>query len=212
MIALIDALSTNFTSFLRESAHFDFLKEKALPPLVNRSTVEIWCAAAATGEEPYSLMLTMLDQFGGLAADRCRMLATDISTNALAQAKKAVYAEDRLASVPKEWLSKYTLRGEGNFKGLYQIKPEVSRRIDFRRLNLIEPITHGKVFPIIFCRNVMIYFDRPTQEKVVKQLTACLEPGGYLFVGHSEGLNGINHSLHFVRPAVYQKPDRGGHA
>ena len=206
MIALIDALTTNFTSFLRETAHFDFLRAEVLPKLGSRSLVEFWCAAAATGEEPYSLIFTMLDALGGPLKSNCRLLATDISTRALRAAQKGVYPAERFASCPKEWLPKYLLRGEGDCKGLYQVKPDIIRRIEFRRLNLVESFDAGRTFPLISCRNVMIYFDKATQEKVVNRLTSFLEPGGYLFVGHSESLTGLAHALKFVKPAIYQKP------
>jgi chemotaxis protein methyltransferase CheR len=206
LIALIDALTTNFTSFLRETAHFDFLRTEVLPRLKNRSVVEIWCAAAATGEEPYSLLFSMFDQLGGPLKSNCKLLATDISTRALRAAQKGVYPAERFSSCPKEWLPKYLLRGDGEFKGLYQVKPDMIRRIEFTRLNLIEAFDVGRTFPLISCRNVMIYFDKPTQEKVVARLTTFLEPGGYLFVGHSESLTGMGHTLKFIKPAIYQKP------
>lgn len=210
LIALIDELTTNFTSFMRETAHFDFLREEVLPKLAGRDVVEFWCAAAATGEEPYSLIFTMLDALGGPRKAQCRLLATDISTRALRAARKGVYPAERFASCPREWLPKYLLRGDGDFQGLYQVKPDIARRIDFRRLNLIEAFNAGRQFPLISCRNVMIYFDKPTQEKVVNRLSSFLEPGGYLFVGHSESLAGINHPLQFVKPAIYQKPNGTG--
>jgi chemotaxis protein methyltransferase CheR len=206
LVALIDALTTNFTSFLRETAHFDFLRAEVLPKLKDRNLVEFWCAASATGEEPYSLIFTMLEELGGPLKSNCRLLATDISTRALRAAQKGVYPAERFASCPKEWLPKYLMRGEGESKGLYQVKPDIARRIEFRRLNLIESFDAGRTFPLISCRNVMIYFDKPTQEKVVNRLTSFLEPGGYLFVGHSESLTGMAHTLKFIKPAIYQKP------
>lgn len=215
LMALIDALTTNFTSFVRETAHFDFLKQTILPRLAGRDTVEFWCAAAATGEEPYSLIFTMLDAFGTTAKASCRLLATDISSRALEAAQKGVYPAERFAACPREWLPKYLMRGDGDFKGLYQVKPAVVRRIEYKRLNLIESFNVGRQFPLISCRNVMIYFDKPTQEKVVNRLASFLEPGGYLFVGHAESLAGITHPLKFVKPAIYQNvgaasPTRGG--
>jgi len=210
LIALIDALTTNFTSFLRETAHFDFLRTQVLPKLKNRNVVELWCAASATGEEPYSLLFTMLDELGGPLKSNCKLLATDISTRALRAAQKGVYPAERFSACPKEWLPKYMLRGEGEFKGLYQVKPDIARRIEFRRLNLIEAFDAGRQFPLISCRNVMIYFDKQTQERVVNRLTEFLEPGGYLFTGHSESLTGMGHALKFIKPAIYQKPAASG--
>jgi chemotaxis protein methyltransferase CheR len=204
LTALIDVLTTNFTSFLREPAHFAFLHDQVFPRLAGRDSIHFWCAAAATGEEPYSLIFSMLEALGGLANQRCRLLATDISTQALATARKGIYSRDRLAGVPDEWLPRYFLRGDGRFQGLYQVKPDVAQRVAFAQLNLIENFSHQHKFPVIFCRNVMIYFDRPTQERVVHRLKQFLEPGGYLIVGHSESLNGMHCDLNFVQPAVYQ--------
>jgi chemotaxis protein methyltransferase CheR len=210
LVGLIDALTTNFTSFLREEAHFDFMRRKILPKLMRRDSVEIWCAAAATGEEPYTLLFTMLDAFQASPV-KCRVLATDISTGALNIARRGIYSAERFSNVPHEWLPKYLLRGDGDYKGLYRIKYDIARLVEFRRLNLIEAFDPGRLFPLISCRNVMIYFDVATQQKVVQRLSRFLEPGGYLFVGHSEGLARINHQLRFIQPAIYQNsPATGG--
>jgi chemotaxis protein methyltransferase CheR len=208
LIALIDALTTNFTSFLREPAHFEFLEKEILPALAGRSRIDIWCAASSTGEEPYSFAFTLFEVLGPAAASRCRILATDISTQALAKAREGIYQAERFEGVPQAWLPKYLLRGEGKSQGRYKIKPEVARIVDYRRLNLIEPFApDGGPFPLISCRNVMIYFDKQTQEKTVNRLSMFLEPGGHLFIGHSESLSGIRHSLTFLKPAIYRKPD-----
>lgn len=210
LIALLDVLTTNYTSFLREPAHFEFLEKQILPVIGNRSRIEIWCAAASTGEEPYSLAFTLLENLGPEASGRCHILATDISTQALQKARTAIYPAERFDCVPHTWLSKYLLRGEGASRGFYKVKPEVTRMVEYRRLNLIEAFNAETIFPLIVCRNVMIYFDRPTQERVVSRMTGFLEPGGHLFVGHSESLNGIRHSLQFVKPAIYRKPATQG--
>ena len=207
LTALIDVLTTNFTSFLREPAHFDFLRTTLLPALAHRSSVELWCAASATGEEPYSLIFSMVDALG---AARAKLIATDISTRALAAARKGIYSSDRLKGVPNEWLSEYFLRGHGDKTGLYQVRPEIGRLVEFRSLNLVSAFQHNRTFPLISCRNVMIYFDRPTQQRVVNRMAQFLEPGGYLFVGHSESLTGFEHPLRFVQPAIYQLPGQLG--
>ena len=205
LIALLDALTTNYTSFLRESSHFDRLRQ-ILPSLASRPSIQIWCAAAATGEEPYTLAITMLEALGWEAHSRCHVVATDISTQALAAARRGVYPQDRLQGVPQTWFSKYWLKGEGQHAGMCKVKPEVARMVEFRRLNLIEQFTLPGLYPVVFCRNVMIYFSKETQEQVVARMTQFLEPGGYLFVGHSESLTGIAHPLESVAPAVYRKP------
>lgn len=208
LIGLIDALTTNFTSFFREQAHFEFLRKVAIPELKQKRPLDVWCAASSTGEEPYSLAFTLQDELDGLSGPPFRILATDISTRALDLARAAVYPADRFEQPAAPWLRKYLLRGEGKWHGHYRVKPEMRKMVEFQRLNLIEPISHQRQFSLIFCRNVMIYFDKLTQEAVVKKLTDWLEPGGYLFVGHAESLTGVQHQLRYVQPAVYTKrPD-----
>jgi len=209
LIALIDALTTNYTSFLRERSHFDYLR-KILPAMASqgaglRGALDIWCAAASTGEEPYTLAISAAEALGSEAYSRCRILATDISTRVLATARCGIYPAERMTEIPKDWLAKYWLRGEGTSQGMCKVKPEIARMVEFRRLNLIEQFSHPRAFPVVFCRNVMIYFDKSTQERVVSRISRFLAPGGYLFVGHSESLSGIAHALDCVAPAVYRK-------
>lgn len=203
LIALIDALSTNHTSFLREASHFDFLIAHVLPGLRKRASIDVWSAPCSSGEEPYSIALTLLEQLGVPPRPALRIRATDISTKALGIAKKGAYTADRLGSIPLPLIKKYFKQtGPGSF----QISADIRRMIEFERVNLIEPMRGGHSFPIIFCRNVMIYFDKPTQERVVANLSQFLEPGGYLLIGHSESLMGVKHSFEYVQPAIYRKP------
>lgn len=206
LVALIDALTTNHTSFLREQEHFRFLVETILPSIVNRSKFTVWSAASATGEEPYSILCTLLDGSRGRRAPDFRVVATDISTKVLEVAKRGVYPAERTRALPPGWLPQYFLRGEGTSKGFYQIKPEFRAKVEFRRLNLMQPLPWRELFPLVFCRNVMIYFNKTTQADLVNRMAACIEPGGYLFVGHAESLTGIDHPLQYVRPAIYRKP------
>jgi chemotaxis protein methyltransferase CheR len=203
LIALIDALSTNHTSFLREASHFDFLVKNILPALRKRPSIDIWSAPCSTGEEPYSIAVTLLEQLGMPPKPALRIRATDISTRALAVAKQGIYTAERLASIAPPLIRKYFAPSAA---GSFQVIPEVRRMIEFERVNLIEPTLGKRSFPIIFCRNVMIYFDKPTQERVVTNLSRFLEPGGYLLIGHSESLMGVQHSLEYVQPAIYRKP------
>jgi chemotaxis protein methyltransferase CheR len=205
LTGMIDALATNFTSFLREPKHFEFLAAAVLAGWMDRGEIRVWSAACSTGEEPYTLALTLLDTLSGASHGAIRVLATDISTRALDAARKGVYPKERFQDFPQAWLPKYLLKGEGPSTGFYRVKPEVRRLIEFRRLNLIEPFVHPQPFAAIFCRNVMIYFDTLTQTDLVERLAACLEPGGYLFVGHAESLAGARSNLEYVRPAVYRK-------
>jgi chemotaxis protein methyltransferase CheR len=208
LIAMIDALATNHTSFLRERAHFDFLRTQLLPEIAGRAQFTIWSAACSTGEEPYTIAFTLLDALGPRAAQRARILATDISTKALNAAAQGVFANERLEGLPMEWRRKFLLRGERKWEGFFRVRPEVSAMISFRRLNLIEPLPQMGPMALVFCRNVMIYFDRGTQEGLVNRITEKLDPGGYLFVGHSESLSGIQHELEYVSPAIYRKRGR----
>ena len=211
---MIDALTTNYTSFLREAAHFAFMKQEVLPKLKDRDRIQIWSAASSTGEEIFSILFTLLDHYSlppeSLeAARKLKVRGTDISSRALRVAQAGVYAEDRLEELPAGWLRRYFLRGNGRQEGQCRVKPEIRKLAEFNRFNLIEPDGGSQQYPLIFCRNAMIYFDRQTQEKVVRTLADRLEPGGYLFIGHSESLNGISHSLTYIKPAVFRKSGGG---
>jgi chemotaxis protein methyltransferase CheR len=207
LTALIDALTTNHTSFFREPAHFEFLRRTILPRLRERDRIAIWSAACSTGEEPYSIAFGLLEELGEEALAKTRILATDISTRVLASAQRGAYPAERFDGIPAHQLRRYLLRGEQRFKDWYRVKPEVRAAVEFRRLNLMERFSHLGPFPVIFCRNVMIYFDKPTQQGLVNRLAGCLEPGGYLLIGHAESLNGVDHPLRYVRPAIYRKPE-----
>ena len=200
---MIDALTTNFTSFLREPAHFEFVERSVLPALKKRSEIQIWCAGCATGEEPYSVLFSVSEQ---LPEKKVRILATDISTKALGVATQGVYADDKISSLPTAWKAKYLQKGDGQWRGHFRVKPAFRSAIEFRRVNLMESFDKLPRFPLIFCRNVMIYFDRPTQSDLVKRFADRLEPGGYLLIGHSEGLFSTQGALEYVRPATYRKP------
>jgi chemotaxis protein methyltransferase CheR len=203
---LIDALTTNHTSFFREPAHFDFLREQILPELSRGGHSTIWCAASSTGEEPYSLATTALECLGQAASDSVRIWATDICHRVLRKASEGVYPADKFQQMPPAWCSRYLLKGKGAQLGFYRFRPEVRSMVRFDHLNLMEPFPSDGPFPLISLRNVMIYFDRPTQQKVVRAVSAKLAPGGYLFIGHSESLNGIDHDLELCQAAIYRKP------
>ena len=204
LAAMIDALATNHTSFLREPDHFDFLRQKVVPMLAERDLIEIWSAACSTGEEVWTLACLFNDAW---PSKKIRICATDISRKALHFASQACYPAERCQGLPAAWLSRYFMREPGPAKA-HRIAPQIRSQVSFRRLNLLETYGWPRPFPVIFCRNVMIYFDKATQERVVGQLAQCLEPGGYLLVGHAESLTRVAHSLEYVRPAVYQRPGR----
>ncbi|HXJ42967.1 MAG TPA: protein-glutamate O-methyltransferase CheR [Bryobacteraceae bacterium] len=207
MIEMADALTTNFTSFLREQAHFQFLRNQLLPQLPKTGPVEIWSAASSTGEEVYSILFTVLETLGP-SAD-VRLLGTDISTRALRAANDAVYHGSRLEGLPPGWLQRYFLKGNGSRDGSFRVRPEYRAMVTFRRFNLVVDEPGSARFPAIFCRNVAIYFDKPTQAAVARKLANVLAPGGHLFIGHSESLSGMDHGLAYVQPALYRKPGKG---
>jgi chemotaxis protein methyltransferase CheR len=198
---LIDALATNHTSFLREGEHFEFLRQTVVPMLLRRASIEAWSAACSTGEEVWSLAFLLND---AKPLSPIRLLGTDISRKALAVCNRGVYSADRVSVLPPAWVSTY-LDADGRPPQAYSVKPRIREQAAFQRANLIDPWDCRAHFPIIFCRNVMIYFDRPTQERVLANVFSHLEPGGYLFIGHAESLTGMNHGLEYVRPAVYRR-------
>jgi chemotaxis protein methyltransferase CheR len=204
LVALLDALTTNFTSFLREPAHFDFLRKTILPSL--RGQIRIWSAACSTGEEPYTIVFSILEELGMPALSRISLLASDISTRVLAKAKRGAYLAESFKQCPPDWPRKYMLRGLGRSEGWYMVKPALRRLIEFRRLNLMEQFHPPQLFHVIFCRNVMIYFNKETQAKLVNRFAGCLQPGGYLLIGHSESLSGLKHPYEQIKPATYRKP------
>jgi chemotaxis protein methyltransferase CheR len=200
---MIDALTTNHTAFVREPEHFDFLRREVLPQFAGRDLLDVWSAACSTGEEVWTLAGILHET---IPPRRALVIGTDISTRALQFAESGVYPLDRCGGLPCAWRGVLFEPIEGATPA-YRVSRTLRAYASFRRVNLIEPIAWKRNFPVIFCRNVMIYFDPPTQEKVVRQLSDCLEPGGYLFVGHAESLTRISHGLQYVRPAVYRKPD-----
>jgi chemotaxis protein methyltransferase CheR len=215
---LIDALSTNLTSFFREPAHFKHLTERLLPEIAQQkkttrnNRIRGWSAASSSGEEPYSMTISLLDaleQFGGAGCWDLKILATDISRNVLRTAIRGIYDAGRVQSVPAPLRGKYFASAEnraGNSGDLqFQVSQEVRQRVIFNYLNLIEAWPFSGPFDFIFCRNVMIYFDKPTQEKLVNRFWGCLEKGGVLYTGHSESLTGIAHRFKYVQPTIYRK-------
>ncbi len=203
---MVDALTTNYTQFLREKDHFEFLVQTAIPGLVgSRKRFNIWSAPCATGEEPYSIAFYLSEHFPLLAGWDWRIFATDVSTKALNTAQNAIYQEDRLSSLPPEWWRKYFQKGQRDYDGCYRVKQPIIDRVQFRNINLLGNYTLQEQFEVIFCRNMMIYFDRPTQEQLVNRLTQFLIPGGYLLIGHSESLNGLDIGLRCLKPSIYQK-------
>ncbi|MBF0197831.1 MAG: protein-glutamate O-methyltransferase CheR [Planctomycetes bacterium] len=209
-VEMINALSTNLTFFYREEKHFRFLREKLLPELhlMNRGesfSLRGWCTAASTGEEPYTIAIETLDSLEEIPGCDFKLLATDISTRVLDIAKRGIYDSERLDKITPALKSKFFQRGTSDSSGLFKVKPKVRKVIKFNYLNLVQPFPIHKSLDFIFCRNVMIYFDRETQQQIIDRFVKLLNKGGYLFMGMSEGLSGIKHSLKYVEPSIYQK-------
>lgn len=207
---LVDVISTNHTNFFREEKHFEFLQNRFLPEWHRQhaspgETLRVWSAASSSGEEPYTLAIVLAEFFG--ISPGWNIEATDISTRILERASKAVYDAEKVRPIRPELLRRYFQRGTGDWDGHYRVKEVLRQQVNFRHLNLLQAhYPFREHFHLIFCRNVMIYFDRPTQELLVGKLTQHLEPGGFLIVGHSESLNGIRHSLRQLQPTIYFKP------
>jgi chemotaxis protein methyltransferase CheR len=204
---MVDVMTTNKTSFFREPAHFDYLRDHVLPA-AHRRRMRFWTAACSSGEEPYSLAIFIREAIPDIDLRDVKILATDISTRMLEKARRATYPREALREIPGRLLQKYFVKTTPAAAGappMYRVKDPVLAMVRLARLNLIDKWPMKGPFDVIFCRNVMIYFDRPTQQRLINRFWNYLEPGGYLFVGHSEGLSAISHKFQYVRPAVYRK-------
>lgn len=206
---MIDALTTNHTSFFREPRHFQFLRETVVPGLPENAPLEIWSAACSSGEEPYSIAFTLIEELGARAYSRVSITATDISTRVLGKAERGIYPASSLTALSTELRRECLMRGTGQYATECRVKPDVRRLVKFQQLNLLQDCSSVGSFQVIFCRNVMIYFDKKTQQAVVDQLVSRLLPGGYLFIGHAESLTGITHSLEYICSATYRKSEGG---
>ncbi len=209
LLNLVDALTTNFTSFRREPAHFELLRTRIVDEIPPAAEIRIWSAGCSSGEEPYSILFELLEKLGPNSASRIKILASDISGVALEQARRAVYPLEKLNEMPAAW-RRYLEKGTGEWTGHFRIAGPWRNLVEFRRINLMERFDYASKFHAIFCRNVMIYFDRPTQEDLVGRLAGCLAPEGWLLIGHSEGLSGLSTGLTYIQPATYR--NQGKHA
>jgi chemotaxis protein methyltransferase CheR len=206
-VFLIDAVTTNKTDFFREPAHFDVLRDMVLPELRGRGHVclRAWSAACSTGPEPYSMAMVLDDFASAHGPLDFFVLATDLSTDVLRIAQKGIYPTDLLAPAPEALKRRY-LRRSSKDRTRLRIAPALRAKVGFARLNFMDdayPV--GEPMQIIFCRNALIYFDKPTQARVLERLCACLEPGGYLFIGHSESVTGFDLPLAAVANTVFQR-------
>jgi chemotaxis protein methyltransferase CheR len=209
---LVDLISTNHTRFFREPDHFTLLTDRILPGLCPQladqgSSLRVWSAAASSGEEPYTLALVLAEYFREHPSVEWQIDASDISHRMIEHAEQGIYALDRGHALPPELLKRYFQRGVGTREGTCRVKRELRKRVRFQRVNLFQPeYPVARDQHVIFCRNVMIYFDPPSRATLVQKLTRQLAPGGFLVIGHSESLLGIRHDLEPVRQSVFRKP------
>lgn len=204
---MLNKLTTNYTFFLRESAHFDYFRDTVLPYLEKTKrdhVLSIWSAGCSSGQEPYTLSMILKEYFGSKAGNwDSRVLATDISQNALKAAASGIYDEESLSAIPSAWKQKYFKRT--NEAGVYQVADVLKNNVIFRTFNLMDPIRFKLKFDVIFCRNVMIYFDQQTKDALVQRFFNATVPGGYLFIGHSESLNKATTPYKYLMPSAYRK-------
>lgn len=207
LVNLVDVVTTNTTDFFREPKHFELLMNVVLPKLAARGPrkVNVWSAGCSSGEEPYTLSMVLCEFARQASGFTFNILATDISTQVLRMAIRAVYPETKIGPIPTDYRKRYLLRSKDRTRRLVRIGPEARGHVRFRRLNFMEEFSFDDQLDIIFCRNVVIYFDRQTQEKLFSRFCGKLVTGGYLFIGHSESLAGMNLPLEPVAPTVYRK-------
>jgi chemotaxis protein methyltransferase CheR len=207
LIQMIDVVTTNKTDFFREPGHFDFLNASALPELLKDSSqLNIWSAGCSSGEEPYTIAMALHEYMEQNKNFSYNILGTDISVQILDRALAAIYSIERVIGIPINVKRKYFLKNKNPLKKLVRIVPELRSNVSFQRLNFMDDsydIT--TTFDVVFCRNVLIYFDKPTQEKVINKLCAKLRPGGYFFLGHSESITDMKVPLKQVKPTIFKR-------
>jgi chemotaxis protein methyltransferase CheR len=211
-VHLINAITTNKTDFFRESEHFRFLVEHAVPRLMaerrgtGRHALKIWSAACSIGAEPYTLAMVLADREQRLSGPGCSIIATDICTEVLSTAIAGIYPEAMIDPVPPDFRHRYVLRAKDRARQQVRITPELRAMVRFAQVNLMEaPYQMDRDMDVIFCRNILIYFDKRNQESVLQRLSDHLRPGGFLFLGHSETLTGFDLPLENVGPTVFRR-------
>jgi len=211
LTVLLNSISTNLTYFFREPQHFEFLAKGALPGILKNKeasrdcSLKFWSAGCSSGEETYSLAIAVIESLNDRERWHINILGTDLSTKVLEIANAGIYEERGIAAIPYELKKKYFQMGANRWKGYIRVKPEFRKMIHFKRLNFMEDFHFAEPFDVIFCRNVMIYFDKQTREMLVGKFIHNLAHGGYFFIGHSESLIGIKHNLKYIQPSVYRK-------
>lgn len=208
--AFVNSLTTNLTSFFREPHHFPLLAEH-IAAIQHRKPIQLWCSAASTGEEPYTMAMTMVDLFGSYSPP-VHILATDLDTNVLKKAQAGIYPIERVEKLPADIRKSFFLRGKGSNEGLVQVRPELRRMITFRQLNLLDAAWPVRgPFEAVFCRNVMIYFDKPTQYKILSKFVPVMRSDALLFAGHSESFQHAADLFHIRGRTVYTIAEKSRH-
>jgi chemotaxis protein methyltransferase CheR len=207
LVRMLDAVSTNLTSFFREEKHFTFMQEKVFPSYVDSDVKQLrfWSAGCSSGEEPYSLAIWLREHLSECESRDIKIIATDISTKVLSLAARGVYPARTVQKIPTYQLRKYFQRGVNSQTGYFRVKQDVKDLVEFKRQNLAASFHFDVRFDLIFCRNVMIYFNKESREALIRRAADCLKEGGYLLVGHAESLTAVDHGLRYVQPSIYQK-------
>lgn len=208
MVEFTNALTTNLTSFFRENHHFDYLRNTIFPELSKRKNnrrLRIWSAGCSTGEEPYSIAITLKESLRYFPGWDVKILATDLDSNVVATASEGVYPEERVDSLPKSVVSKWFSKGKGPLAGKIKVKSDLRSLITFKQLNLMHPWPMKGPFDIIFCRNVVIYFNKDTQRTLFSRYAEYLDDKAYLIVGHSESLHGVTNQFQLLGKTIYRK-------
>lgn len=203
LIEMINSITTNLTSFFRENHHFEFLTENIISTKANTRRIRIWSAGCSTGEEPYSIAMTLKEHVG--ADWDARILATDLDSNVVTHAREGVYSSEKITGIPKHLLHRWFYKGKGGNAGMVKVSPELQNLITFETLNLIGPWDMNGPFDVIFCRNVLIYFSKDTQRMIVDRFADKLTPNGILFIGHSESLFKVTERFKALGYTIYQR-------
>ncbi|SEF66025.1 CheR family methyltransferase [Thauera chlorobenzoica] len=200
---MVDLLTTHETYFFREPKHFEYLAGPVLDAVPRGGALRVWSAASSSGEEAYSIAMVLMDRLG--EQPPWEVFGSDISREVVDKARTGIYAMNRIDGIPRDYLGRFCLRGIGSRAGTLQVMPTLRQRVRFAQVNLNEPLAGVGEFDVVFLRNVLIYFDLPTKQQIVARIARQLRPGGWLFVGHSESLNGVSTALRQERPTVYRR-------
>ncbi|MDO6460907.1 protein-glutamate O-methyltransferase CheR [Granulosicoccaceae sp. 1_MG-2023] len=206
----INAVTTNLTSFFRENHHFEFLANELFPQLEKQGRargMRIWSAGCSTGEEAYSIAMTVREYFADAGAMDIKILASDLDTSVVQTAANGIYDQSRIEGMPPERVKRWFQRGSGSNAGKVRVRRELAELITFRQLNLMQAWPMQSMFDVVFCRNVVIYFDKPTQSRLFNNFASVIKPGGHLIIGHSETLHKVCDRFELIGKTIYRKPD-----